>query len=200
MGTPYFYIIKRTATGERYAGSRWSKKAEPSDLLKTYFTSSKTVHRIIKSEGVGAFEIERIETEFGGMTALEYETKFLTENAGSGWLNCHRNEGFNGKFGAGHPAFHAAMNMRWGVDFPAQNESLKEKTRNTWKERYGGHPNQRAERRTETSERVKAQYASGAKKNPMMGETAKRIVGASAKASGNVCNTRLSRRICMTTS
>lgn len=182
MSTPYFYIIKRSATGERYAGSRWSKKADPSDLLKTYFTSSKTIQRIIEAEGASAFEIERVETEFGEMTALEYETRFLSENNGDGWLNCHQNAGFNGKFGAGHPAFHAAMNMRWGVDFPAQHEDVKAKTRSTWDKKYGGHPNKREKRRVEASVQLKAMYADGTKKNPMSGDAARKAVGRATRA------------------
>ena len=182
MGTPYFYIIRHKPSGDRYAGSRWSKKAEPADLLKTYFTSSKTIHRLIERDGIDSFVIEFVNTDFAGRTALEYETDFLNKNFGEGWLNSHRNAGFNGKFGAGNAAFRRAMNIRWGVDFPAQNKEISEKTRAVWEEKYGGHPNQRAESRRKASETLKSQYAECKKENPMKSDSAKAAISSSSKA------------------
>ena len=48
--TPYVYRITDTITGKIYIGSRYAKGCHPSDLGETYFTSSKTVKPIYKSE------------------------------------------------------------------------------------------------------------------------------------------------------
>lgn len=99
---PYFYIIRHIKTGVKYAGCRYNKKCNPNDLLKTYFTSSKPVNRIIKNEGVNSFEIVEIIPEyelripFGWEHVHDYETWFLKSNDcrnSKHWFNNHNNEG-----------------------------------------------------------------------------------------------------------
>jgi hypothetical protein len=77
--TPYFYIIRHIITSKMYAGCRYAKKCHPSELLQPdgYHTSSKIINNIIKSEGLVAFEILRIDTNLDGFAAYEYESAFL---------------------------------------------------------------------------------------------------------------------------
>lgn len=92
MTIPYFYIIEHILSGKRYAGSRWQNKCNPDELLRVggYSTSSNKVHKL----GIENFKILKIVTEFGGLTAYNYETSFLVDNncaASEVWLNTHNN-------------------------------------------------------------------------------------------------------------
>ena len=53
---PYFYIIRDKHNGILYAGSQYSKSANPADLLTKYFTSSKTIEHRTATD----FEIVRV--------------------------------------------------------------------------------------------------------------------------------------------
>lgn len=185
MSQSYFYIIRHKPSGMRYAGARWSARAEPDDLWKTYFTSSKTVQRLIDIDGKDSFEIETIVTEFKGKTALEYETEFLQENLGEGWLNSHANRGFGeGRFGAGHKAFKESFKKKYGVENPNHLQEVRQKISDTCDARYGCHPNQREESRAVRSASMKAVYAAGLRSNPMLtaSEESKARVGKASKA------------------
>lgn len=48
---PYTYLIGWSAHNKWYYGVRFSEKSSPDDLWKTYFTSSKYVHRFIEEYG-----------------------------------------------------------------------------------------------------------------------------------------------------
>ncbi len=52
----FIYKITEKETGKFYIGSRYSKNCDPSDMLTTYFTSSKIVAPMIHSKGIDAFE------------------------------------------------------------------------------------------------------------------------------------------------
>lgn len=52
---PYTYLIVHKTTGRWYYGVRYARGCDPSDLGKSYFTSSIYVKRIIDDEGPGAF-------------------------------------------------------------------------------------------------------------------------------------------------
>lgn len=71
---PYYYEIRHKKTGKMYLGSQYGKNSNPENLLKTYFTSSKSVKDIIQKEGVDSFEICCIECRDD---AREYEQKNL---------------------------------------------------------------------------------------------------------------------------
>jgi hypothetical protein len=62
MATPYTYILKHKPTGRIYFGARWAKNCNPDDLFVTYFSSSKTIKKIIKEEGTDVFMYRVIET------------------------------------------------------------------------------------------------------------------------------------------
>lgn len=49
---PYTYLIGWSKLNKWYYGVRFSKKCHPTDLCKTYFTSSKHVHEYIKIYGI----------------------------------------------------------------------------------------------------------------------------------------------------
>jgi hypothetical protein len=91
----FFYIIYHQNSDRRYAGCKYAKGCHPSDLFTTYFTSSSTVHNLIKQDGVDSFIIEEIITEFGEFScAYDYETNFLVTNdcaKSPHWLNRHNN-------------------------------------------------------------------------------------------------------------
>lgn len=71
---PYHYKIKHIHTGKYYIGSQYGKKSNKNNFFVSYFTSSKTVKKIISKEGVAAFQIiYLIERE----DAREYESRLL---------------------------------------------------------------------------------------------------------------------------
>ena len=62
MTTPYTYVLKHKPTGRIYFGARWAKKCHPDDLFVTYFSSSKTINKMIKEEGADVFMYKVVET------------------------------------------------------------------------------------------------------------------------------------------
>ena len=110
MKTPYVYIIQHIPSGRKYVGSQYSKKADPDKLLKVggYHTSSKTVKRLIETDGVENFLIldiileEELKIPFNNLQRVyEYET-FLQElfevNKSEDWLNIIINNKVNFNF------------------------------------------------------------------------------------------------------
>jgi hypothetical protein len=91
---PYFYIIQHIASGKYYAGCKINSSAD-SDTFMTesgYQTTSKVVHKIIKSEGLSAFKIRKIKHFTSSSETLSYENRFLLRvNAAknSNFLNRH---------------------------------------------------------------------------------------------------------------
>lgn len=85
---PYFYVIRHTQTGMRYAGCRYSSYGcHPSELLRRggYYTSSRLVRNIIEREGISAFSVEMILDrdsikERGYNDVRDYEQSFLMKN------------------------------------------------------------------------------------------------------------------------
>jgi hypothetical protein len=76
----YVYKITFLPTDQYYIGYRGSKNATPSDLLATYFTSSKVVARLIKEHGVDKFAKEILAEFDTGVEAYEYEQQLLREH------------------------------------------------------------------------------------------------------------------------
>lgn len=73
---PYTYLITHIPSGKRYYGVRWANGCSPNELLKTYFTSSREVSRLIK-ESPEDFksEIRRVFNDKN--TAIRWESKVL---------------------------------------------------------------------------------------------------------------------------
>jgi len=66
---PYFYIVRDRTNGKLYAGSQYGKHADPSNLLKTYFTSCKAIHNRIAD-----FDIVSVRPR---SDARKYEARWL---------------------------------------------------------------------------------------------------------------------------
>lgn len=147
---PYFYIIEHIYSGKKYAGAKWSgaptkfsrNGCHPLELLHPsgYHTSSETINAIITEEGLEAFKILEIieETCMNGLSAYEYESKFLQDNDIAGkqdcWFNKHNNLGT--KFcDREHYAY--IMLERYGVDHPTKSLELLEKGKLTCQKNYG---------------------------------------------------------------
>lgn len=69
----YTYLLRHIQTGKLYYGVR---KSDTFDILKTYFTSSKLVKRILKEEGL-VFTAELRKTFESYSEARAWETRFL---------------------------------------------------------------------------------------------------------------------------
>lgn len=73
---PYTYLIGWSELNLYYYGSQYSKKCNPNNLFNTYFTSSKTVHNLIKTHGLpDIIEIRKVFTTKD--SALIHEHKVL---------------------------------------------------------------------------------------------------------------------------
>lgn len=70
----YFYKIQHVPSGLLYVGCRYAANCTPSELLVTYFTSSKKVKAIIENEGVGVLKIVIIKVR---EDARDYESRYL---------------------------------------------------------------------------------------------------------------------------
>src|SRR5574343_95379 len=74
--TPFTYLIGWSKTNMFYYGVRWSKSCLPSDIMNTYFTSSKIVQEYISENNYpDIIIIDRIFDD--NENAREYEHKFL---------------------------------------------------------------------------------------------------------------------------
>lgn len=93
---PYFYIIQEKSTGIYYAGSKYAKDANYTNLLTEfgYKTSSNTITKLINENGVDSFIIRRIRVFDDKIKAYEYETKFLKKinaSKNNNFYNLHNN-------------------------------------------------------------------------------------------------------------
>lgn len=77
LSQPYTYLIKHLPTGKVYYGLRYSKTSNPADLWKTYFTSSKDVHKLIKEYGKESFVTEIRQTFDSPEKAIKWELTVL---------------------------------------------------------------------------------------------------------------------------
>lgn len=105
---PYFYIIEHVRTSTYYVGSKYGEGSKPSDLLTTYFTSSKTIQNIIQTEGNNSFIIRKIRVFETRDEAYAYETRFLKR------LNC-----------ASHPKFYNKHNNNGNNNVHFTNKDYK---------------------------------------------------------------------------
>lgn len=86
---PYTYLIGWSNLNKWYYGVRYSKKANPKDLWKTYFTSSKIVKTFVENNGdPDVIQIRKTFTNH--IKAKNYEDKVLRRlkvNLNDKWLN-----------------------------------------------------------------------------------------------------------------
>jgi len=79
---PYSYIVKQKDTGLWYYGIEYAQKskiANPENLWKTYFTSSKEVHTLIEEYGIDSFDAEVRQTFKTAEEANKWEKKVLSK-------------------------------------------------------------------------------------------------------------------------
>lgn len=74
---PYTYLITHLPSQKVYYGVRFANGCHPSDLFDKYFTSSKVVKQLIKTDGVDAFKIEIRRTFTSKEAAMLWENKVL---------------------------------------------------------------------------------------------------------------------------
>lgn len=90
--TPFTYFLRHKITKMKYYGCKTSKGCKPEHLWTSYFSGSKIIKHLIKTEGVNIFEF-RVARIFNSTEACrEHENKFLLRmNAANNpnWYNQH---------------------------------------------------------------------------------------------------------------
>jgi hypothetical protein len=71
---PYFYKIQHKLSGKIYVGSQYGKFSDSTNFWKTYYTSSKYVKELIKTDGINSFDVIKIQIR---LDAREYERRYL---------------------------------------------------------------------------------------------------------------------------
>ena len=79
MYRPFVYILKHKKTRQIYIGSRTASGASPSELGRTYFSSSKIVCGIINNEGVESFQYRVLKIFKTKKETLNFEYKLLNK-------------------------------------------------------------------------------------------------------------------------
>lgn len=134
---PYFYIIQDTRNGMYYAGVKWGKDADPSNLLKKngYITSSKKINSLIETHGLDTFIIRKIRVFATKQDAQSYETRFLRKVDARNhprFYNGHNNEG-----AMNSEEMATILENMYGSSVPLQNSEIKLRYNKTCRERYG---------------------------------------------------------------
>lgn len=118
---PFVYIIRDISNNKRYAGVKFSKGCNPTDLLTTYFTSSKTVKRLINDGRI--FVVDEIVEFENKDLAMEFEELLLlTVNAhlSDDWYNLAAGRAIN------PDAVKQSCIDKYGVDNWMKTEAAKE--------------------------------------------------------------------------
>ena len=133
--SPYFYIIRHVPSGLFYAGCRYSSNGcHHSELLTEsgYKTSSGTIKKLIKKDGLVSFEIIEIIQEsdikipFAWNNILDFETDFLILNNCAKsplWINTHNNT----LLGHSSKKVKQLNLLKYGVEYPIQLPEIKSK-------------------------------------------------------------------------
>lgn len=166
MSTPYFYIIRDVISGKRYAGAKWASDADPTSFMTIdgYKTSSPTIKHLIKINGIESFVVERIITDFGGMSAKEFETAFLLENNCASsplWFNQHNNNNFKTPDFESHE-WKQMMIDKYGVDnyskLPETKINLRENAKLQAQRQIAKNPNFFKNNAEKTKEKLIEKY------------------------------------------
>lgn len=131
---PYTYLLTHLPSGMKYYGVRYAKNCDPSDLWKTYFTSSTKIRKIIERDGVDSFSVEIRKTFDTDVEAIEWETTVLRR------LGVPNNPYYFNK-GKNHPLSQSekeeAMMREYGVKYAMQSPEIRQKAINTVIQKYG---------------------------------------------------------------
>lgn len=76
---PYTYFIKHKETGYFYYGVKYSKNADPNLFWVNYFTSSKSVKKLIEIYGKDSFEVQIRRTFKDRIHAKKWEDKVISK-------------------------------------------------------------------------------------------------------------------------
>ena len=90
----YTYAIRFLNTGQIYYGVRYAKGCYPEELGKKYFSSSKSVQKLIVEHGVDSFKFEVRKCFDDAKKARDFETKVLQRlkvKTNAKFLNKHDN-------------------------------------------------------------------------------------------------------------
>ena len=93
----YTYTIKFLLTGQIYYGVRYAKGCHPEELGIKYFSSSKTVKKLILEHGVNNFKFSIRKIFNNAQKARSHETKVLRRlkvKSNNNFLNLHDNSFF----------------------------------------------------------------------------------------------------------
>ena len=95
---PYTYIITYIPNNVKYYGVQYGKHSDPKNLGITYFSSSKTVNELIRTEGLENFTFEVRKIFEDKTKALDWERRFLTKVKAAQspmWFNLRNGSGIN---------------------------------------------------------------------------------------------------------
>lgn len=131
----YTYLLTHSPTGLKYYGVRYAKDANPSDLWVTYFSSSKSVKKLIEEFGKESFYFEVRKVFPDADKAIAWEDKVLRRLKVP-----HNNEYLN--VCRGHPPSQEekekAFERIYGAKYPSLVPELLEKIKQVVTEKYGG--------------------------------------------------------------
>lgn len=98
MSTPYTYLITHLPTGKKYYGVRYAKNCHPTDLGIKYFSSSKAIIALIRTEGQQNFSFQVRKVFQTKEDAAKWELKVLRRlkvHLRSDWFNLAPNYTFS---------------------------------------------------------------------------------------------------------
>lgn len=129
---PYTYLVVFKPTGQWYYGVKYGKSANPNELWKTYFTSSKKIKNLIEKYGIEEFDFEIRKTFKNKIDAMNWEKKVLTK------MKVLQNPGcLNMAISGNVPYYDKAMKKtnqeKYNSDYPLQNKEIRQKAHNTRK-------------------------------------------------------------------
>lgn len=117
----YFYLLKHKQSGKQYAGVRYAKDCDPSELLVKYFTSSRRVKKLL-SDDTCCFEIVTTISFDNKEEAIEYELSYIKEHnahLSDDWFNQAAAKAINPE------AVKQACLERYGVESWTQTEEYR---------------------------------------------------------------------------
>ena len=82
MTIPYTYRVIHQPSGTWYYGVRYAKGCHPSDLFKSYFTSSVLISKLLKEDGPDSFHIEVRRIFETAELAIDWESRVLRKILG----------------------------------------------------------------------------------------------------------------------
>lgn len=138
---PYTYCITFLKTNQRYYGVKFSKNSAPSDLGKSYFSSSKLVKQLIEKHGVDSFifEVRRVFTCSDKARSWESKVHRRLNCAESiFWLNKH-NQGE--KFNFDWSGMKRSVDFKRKISEANRTRVITDATKELWsKQRKGRSP------------------------------------------------------------